>query len=1038
MNSNSVTPFSLKDAPALIEELLPVQKLSAEVFKERKAGAGQTLVPMGAYWKGRKPLILNKACILGCLLPATSNPRRDLEIFEKLMAMDDESFAVRSARRPRPELILSTLSIGRIDEYFETDPPNVLPVSTPVDWSKPELKSVKVKWRSEYLELREWEKANPEADASSYVCDPAAMLVRRQLELQMLSPMSYRRKVELAKRPEEVGDEVHSHVWTAVNDHLGTDAYSFPELVEQLGIMRFGHRPKVADTFSGSGQIPFEAARLGCDVYASDLNPVACMLTWGAYHIMGASVDERNAIEANQKAIVERVLEEIDRLGIETDGQGWRAKAYLYCVEVRCPQTGWMVPLIPSLVVSYGKQTVAELIPVPSEKRYEVKIRSNVSPEMLKSAHRGTVQSDGRGRESFLIHEVDGVEYRTKISTLRGDYKDADRITRNRIRPWDKVDFMPRPDDVFQERLYAVHWMRRKKKGKKFDYEFRSVTDEDIKREKAVESFIKQNMDEWQEQGWIPDLRIEPGHNTDQPIRERGWTYWHHLFSPRHLLVLGLLRRESSRGEDLLLFSRILDYTSKLCRWSTSKAGVSAEGGGGRTGGASDNPSNVFYNQALNTFYNYGLRATYPLLQLFTGKLPRGISLGSLTINCHPAADIETSSDIFVTDPPYGDAVNYDEILEFFIAWLRKNSAPVFSDWIWDSRRSLAVKGEDEGFRRGMVAAYKKMADQMPPNGTQVIMFTHQSGGIWADMANIVWASGLRVSAAWYIVTETESALRAGSYVKGTVLLILRKRHGSSKTTRDDLAWEIQEEVEKQIRDLTGLNAEAKGLYRDENVFEDADIQMAGYAAALRVLTRYLIIDGRDMTAEAIRPRVKGETTFVDGLIAFAVDTANQCLVPQGIPERHWKAYTGAERFYLKLLDLEAKGLKTLDNYQNFAKAFKVKDFRALMGSQKANESRLKGAVEFGKTEMSEGAELHLSPLRAVLYALMELIKNIDGSEVLAHLVLNIPDYYTNQALREQVIELADYLANKLEGLRPDEASAARVLRDLVKNQRLG
>jgi putative DNA methylase len=43
--------------------------------------------------------------------------------------------------------------------------------------------------------------------------------------------------------------------------------------------MRFGHRPRVADTFSGSGQIPFEAARLGCDVYASDLNPVACMLT---------------------------------------------------------------------------------------------------------------------------------------------------------------------------------------------------------------------------------------------------------------------------------------------------------------------------------------------------------------------------------------------------------------------------------------------------------------------------------------------------------------------------------------------------------------------------------------------------------------------------------------------------------------------------------------------------------------------------------------------------------------------------------------
>jgi putative DNA methylase len=83
-------------------------------------------------------------------------------------------------------------------------------------------------------------------------------------------------------------------------------------------------------------------------------------------------------------------------------------------------------------------------------------------------------------------------------------------------------------------------------------------------------------------------------------------------------------------------------------------------------------------------------------------------------------------------------------------------------------------------------------------------------------MANIVWASGLQVTAAWYGATETDSALRAGSHVKGTVLLVCRKRQGSLKTTRDDLAWEIQEEVEVQVQALSGLNQEAKGLYRDE------------------------------------------------------------------------------------------------------------------------------------------------------------------------------------------------------------------------------
>ena len=1011
----SITPFSLKHAPALIERLLPVQKLSAEVFKERKAGAGQTLVPLGAYWKGRKPLILNKACILGCLLPATDNRKRDLEIFEKLMSMDDESFVARWPRRAKPREILATLSIARIADYFVSDPPKSLPQSAPVDWSKLELEDVKVNWRDDISELE-----------------------RRQLEVQMLPRDSYRKRVEKAKRPEEVMDTVHVHIWEAVNAHLGTNAHSFPELIEQLGIMRFGHRPQVADTFSGSGQIPFEAARLGCDVYASDLNPVACMLTWGAFHIVGGSAGERAELERRQRRLVKKVLGEIDKLGVETDGHGWRAKAYIYCVEVRCLQSGWIVPLIPSRVLSYGKQAIVELIPIPSKKRYNIRVRSGVSDDDLKAALKGTVRVDGRGQDPYLIHSVDDVEYRTKISTLRGDFRNSDGETGNKLRLWEKSDFKPRLEDIFQERLYAVHWMRPKANGKKFDYEFRTVSDDDMKRERNVEEFVAKHLAEWQEKGWLPDMRIESGVETTRLSRERGWTHWHHLFTARHLLLLGLIRRESKRGEELVLLSRILDYTSKLCQWTTSRAGSGNPGEGGRTGGASDNPAHVFYNQALNTFYNYGCRGSFPILQLFGAPLPEAASLGSARVVCHPAAEISASPDICLTDPPYGDAVNFEEILEFFIAWLRKNPPPEFADWVWDSRRSLAIKGDGEDFRRGMVASYKRMTECMPNNGIQVIMFTHQSGAIWADMANIVWASGLQVTAAWYVVTETDSALREGSYVKGTVLLVCCKRRGTLKTTRDDLAWEIQEEVEKQIHDLTGLNQEAKGLYRDENLFEDADIQMAGYAAALRVLTRYAVIDGRDMTAEAIRPRVKGETTFVDDLITFAVDTANQCLVPTGIAKAYWDRLSGAEHFYLKLIDLEAKGFKTLDNYQNFAKAFKVRDFRSLMASQKANEARLKSAVEFGKAEMSEGSELHQSTLRAALYALMELAKNVDGSDVLAHLTLNVPDYYSNQNQRDLVVELSDYLSKKLEALHPEEASAARVLRDLVKNQRLG
>src|ERR1700752_2071654 len=90
-----LAPFSLKDAPSFIEAQFPVGRLSAEAYKERKVGAGQTLTALGSYWKGRKPLILVRAVVLGALLPATDNPAKDLEIFLKLMGMDDGAFARR-------------------------------------------------------------------------------------------------------------------------------------------------------------------------------------------------------------------------------------------------------------------------------------------------------------------------------------------------------------------------------------------------------------------------------------------------------------------------------------------------------------------------------------------------------------------------------------------------------------------------------------------------------------------------------------------------------------------------------------------------------------------------------------------------------------------------------------------------------------------------------------------------------------------------------------------------------------------------------
>jgi putative DNA methylase len=88
--------LSLKNSPVLIETVFPAQKVSFEAQKERKANLGQTLTGLGSYWKGRKPLILVRAIVLGSLLPPTADAEKDLEIYEQLLAFDEGGLARRA------------------------------------------------------------------------------------------------------------------------------------------------------------------------------------------------------------------------------------------------------------------------------------------------------------------------------------------------------------------------------------------------------------------------------------------------------------------------------------------------------------------------------------------------------------------------------------------------------------------------------------------------------------------------------------------------------------------------------------------------------------------------------------------------------------------------------------------------------------------------------------------------------------------------------------------------------------------------------
>jgi adenine-specific DNA methylase len=106
--------------------------------------------------------------------------------------------------------------------------------------------------------------------------------------------------------------------------------------------------PLVVDPFAGGGSIPLEALRLGCDPFASDLNPVACLVL----KIMLEEIPRYGPelavalrqVGAEIKKATERELAEFYPL----DPDGARPIAYIWARTVHCeaPNCGAEIPLV--------------------------------------------------------------------------------------------------------------------------------------------------------------------------------------------------------------------------------------------------------------------------------------------------------------------------------------------------------------------------------------------------------------------------------------------------------------------------------------------------------------------------------------------------------------------------------------------------------------------------------------------------------------------------------------------------------------------
>jgi adenine-specific DNA methylase len=924
------------------------------------------------------------------LLPATDNPEKDREVFLRLMTMDDDGLLRRKSVNIGPTELFNCLPPADRGRCFESGS----------DETKAKLKRG----------LAPEEKV--------------------ELQTRVFRSLSYDERLEYCERPEQI-DGPSPESWNVINAHLNTHATTLPELVAELGRRRFGHVPRIGDSFCGGGSIPFEAARIGCAAYASDLNPAAALLTWASLNIVGGGAKVATEVHKALREVFDAVDRQITEWGIEhrepdrKTRRRWRADAYLYCTEATCPECGWRVPLAPSWLVGPTSQVIAILHPDSKNKRFDIEIRSDVSADQMKMA-----VTSGTFNESELVCPNPSCKARTPIKAIRGDGRGTFGDSKSKLRGWENKDVVQRADDIFGERLYCIRWVdtwtETDNQGNEKVFTeryFHAPTTNDLKRERQVLDLLTDRFEEWQKRGFIPNRKIEPGAKTDEPIRTRGWTHWHHLFTPRQLLINGLFleRAEGLKTEPqakvaaLLGVGRCADWNSRLCRWGT--------------GAARESIAQTFSNQALNTLYTYASKALSLLDGSWFPISPVATVSGTSEVAVQDARTVNQSCDAWITDPPYADAVNYHELSEFFLAWYAGGIQKLFPKWTSDSRRALAVQGADESFRNSMVAAYRRLAIHMPDNGFQVVMFTHQDPAVWADLALILWGGGLRVTAAWCIQTEREaSGTRDGNYVQGTVLLVLRKQTSGETAFLDEVYQEVEAEVRRQLDTMRDLD-DAK----DPN-FTDTDYQLAAYAAALRVLTAKKIQE-IDVAYELTRTRKKGEKSPVEELIERAVTIACDHLVPKGIDTHLWRSLTAMERLYLKGLELESHGEHRTGVYQELARGFGVEEYTPLLASTKANETRLKTATEFGHKEMNDDG-FGASIVRHALFAACKTAETESPRDGITWLKTEVKDYASN---RQSVIEILEFLAARRQNASlphwHKDAEAAGLLAGALRNR---
>jgi adenine-specific DNA methylase len=551
-----------------------------------------------------------------------------------------------------------------------------------------------------------------------------------------------------------------------------------------------GRPPRVLDPFSGGGAIPLEALRLGCETYASDLNPVAVLIEKATLEFpqkYGHPVKrkEQGPLFETERQ-VNPLLEDVKRWGswvleearkeigkfYPSDPDGSVPVGYIWARTVKCqnPACGAEIPLMRQtwLAKKETRKVALKIIPLKHEIGFEI--------------------VEGKAVD---FDPEEGTIARAKVICPCCHSGLTDKEVRKQF-----------TEGRAGQRMVAVVLHHSDRQGKTY----RLATERDMDVFREAERYLEQKRDElWNEWGTdpVPDEDLPPKDTLGFRVQRYGILKWGDLFNPRQKLALITFAEKVRQAHELMLaegyeeeyaravvtylalgVDRLATHLVVLVRWRPDALSF----------------ERAFDRQALPMVWDYGEVNPFSVargqwdLEPMLEVLKHLSQLSALvTVTQASATSLPYPDDYFdavFTDPPYYDNVPYSYLSDFFYVWLKRTVGDLYPDLFATpltpkSEEIVAYSHGESGFEEGkrffeeMIArAFSEICRVLKPEGIAVIVFAHKTTAAWETIINALLDSGLYLTASWPLHTEMQARLRAkeSAALASSIYMVCRKR----------------------------------------------------------------------------------------------------------------------------------------------------------------------------------------------------------------------------------------------------------------------